>query len=550
LFDDAMISLTYGRTLAETGEVVWFPGAPRVQGITNPLWTLYMAALHVLGLEGSGAALAVSITGIVLVLGCAVVVFAIVRRAVGTRGTPVLVAAAAAGTVPFVYPLTFWTVRGMEVGVLALALLVMIWSAPAAGVPGRFGTVICAVAGVIGVLTRLDFVLLAGAVIVWSVADAKGTSAAVRRGLALGGPIAIAAGAVLLLQRLYYGEMLPNTYRLKVEGYTVAERVTRGVVSLGKSLPVLIGVALAVVVIVALGTAASRRTARMMGTSVGVGAAYGVWVGGDAWEGFLMTGRYLSVVLPLAVALVFIAVGLLLDQPRAYPAPRVRIALAGIPVAAVAAGMVSNPYRFHIRFAAFMVAIAAACAAALAVSLRVRARASPGDRPSVVLAGVAVCLIALTSAYPLIQWVRSDALHIADDQDKTEEGLAIADATSPNAVVAVTWAGALAYHADRDMVDLLGKNDPVVAAAEPIGSLYPGHNKWDFEYSIGQLRPDIVFQVWNRSRPVSDQLPGWGYELQCLTLGDGQQVAAWFLSSSEHIRWDRTVECGRERRVP
>lgn len=35
LFDDAMISMTYARTLAETGDWVWFPGAERVQGITN-----------------------------------------------------------------------------------------------------------------------------------------------------------------------------------------------------------------------------------------------------------------------------------------------------------------------------------------------------------------------------------------------------------------------------------------------------------------------------------------------------------------------------------
>ena len=41
--------------------------------------------------------------------------------------------------------------------------------------------------------------------------------------------------------------------------------------------------------------------------------AYELWVGGDAWESFLMTSRYISVVLPAAVALFFIAIGHVLD---------------------------------------------------------------------------------------------------------------------------------------------------------------------------------------------------------------------------------------------
>ena len=62
LFDDAMISMDYGRTLAKTGELVWFPGAPRVQGFTNPLWTLWMSFIHLIGFDGSSSALMISLT--------------------------------------------------------------------------------------------------------------------------------------------------------------------------------------------------------------------------------------------------------------------------------------------------------------------------------------------------------------------------------------------------------------------------------------------------------------------------------------------------------
>ena len=75
LFDDAMISMDYGRTLFKTGSFVWFPSAPRVQGITNPLWALWMGLIHFVGLQDSAAALAVSITGVVLIIATSWVAF-------------------------------------------------------------------------------------------------------------------------------------------------------------------------------------------------------------------------------------------------------------------------------------------------------------------------------------------------------------------------------------------------------------------------------------------------------------------------------------------
>jgi hypothetical protein len=69
LFDDAMISMTYARTLIETGELVWFPGAERVQGFTNLLWTLYMSFLHSFGLNGTQVSLLISLTGLFCIFG-------------------------------------------------------------------------------------------------------------------------------------------------------------------------------------------------------------------------------------------------------------------------------------------------------------------------------------------------------------------------------------------------------------------------------------------------------------------------------------------------
>jgi len=48
LWDDAMISMRYARNLAAGQGLVWNPGGERVQGFSDPLPTLAMAALHAL----------------------------------------------------------------------------------------------------------------------------------------------------------------------------------------------------------------------------------------------------------------------------------------------------------------------------------------------------------------------------------------------------------------------------------------------------------------------------------------------------------------------
>ncbi len=48
-------------------------------------------------------------------------------------------------------------------------------------------------------------------------------------------------------------------------------------------------------------------------------------------------------------------------------------------------------------------------------------------------------------------------------------------------------------------IDLLGKNDRVVARGPVVGRYQPGHDKWNARHSIGTLRPDVIAQtslVW------------------------------------------------------
>src|ERR1035437_3825319 len=63
LFDDAMISMRYARNLAAGAGLVWNAGQPPVEVYTNFLWTVFMAALHLLPIPIEWLSLLVSLFG-------------------------------------------------------------------------------------------------------------------------------------------------------------------------------------------------------------------------------------------------------------------------------------------------------------------------------------------------------------------------------------------------------------------------------------------------------------------------------------------------------
>ena len=65
------------------------------------------------------------------------------------------------------------------------------------------------------------------------------------------------------------------------------------------------------------------------------------------------------------------------------------------------------------------------------------------------------------------------------------------------------WAGSVFYFSERRGVDLLGKADPVIARMAPASTgRLPAHNKFDYDYSIGERKPDLI--VSNFKLPVTD----------------------------------------------
>ncbi|HVO10800.1 MAG TPA: hypothetical protein VMX54_08650 [Vicinamibacteria bacterium] len=283
LFDDAFVSLRYGWNLAHGRGLVWNPGE-RVEGFTNPLTTLLMALPSAV-LDRSRAALAVQLLGVATVLAIALLSYRLALR-LGLRAP-----ALAYLLVLACYPLAYWSILGMETGLVALLLV----AATLVAVGERDGAD-WRVAVLLGlaVTARPDALVSALAVLGWRALCRR---RAWRAGLAEAALFLAFPAAVLALRWLYYGALVPNTYVLKVAGLPLSFRLRLGTQAVlhyvGWLTP---AIALAVA---SVGRADDRRRRLLLLAVWGSSIAATLFVGGDAWPRW----RFLCPTLPMLLLL-------------------------------------------------------------------------------------------------------------------------------------------------------------------------------------------------------------------------------------------------------
>jgi hypothetical protein len=497
LFDDAMVSMRFARNLADGRGLVWNEGQ-RVEGYSNFAWTLLMAAIHAVGVPDRFAPLVVAGVGAAVLVALVFVAERITRELTPTSW----VRAVAAAAVATCYPLVFWTLRGMEVGLVALCVAGAVLAALRLGGEGAgraawwLGATLA-----LAVLTRDD--ALAPAVVLLAVL------AAWPRGFArslLWRPASLVAAVVAghtTFRVVYYGDWLPNTYFLKMQGVPIDERVARGAWALGSFVWWQAAIPLVLVATVVVLGHADRRVAVVL-APFGAGAAASVWVGGDAWEFFGFANRYLAAVLPLALIVASVAFERL--RPIEVAAGLLVALAATLPVLGVdAVALQMWPAReAELRVAARRSALLALAAVGLGAVV-------PRVVPRWATAAVVLCLA--VNLAPGRSWLRLNASNVTTvDRRAVQLGLAHARYTDPQATIAVVTAGTDAYLSGRPSVDLLGKSDARIARGPSLGVFHPGHSKHDYAYSVCSLRPDLVVELWKVSDDERATVEACGYE--------------------------------------
>jgi hypothetical protein len=308
-----------------------------------------------------------------------------------------------------------------------------------------------------------------------------------------------------LFRLWYYGDVLPNTYYLKMTGVPPGVRLTRGVYVLlqfvWRASPLLF-------LLAGLLALQRDRRIRLVLWILGAQIAYSVYVGGDAWEYWGGSNRYISIAMP--------------------------------------GFFVLTSYGLYLA------------ARALASGFRLEAVHSPGRPRAFTLMfalGVLYALVAFNSihgreALEEVALLRP-TLHTGpggSNHQDVQEAMLLRHATTPEASVAVIRAGTIPYFIGRSTIDLLGKNDrhiarggAVLPAAGTLGfrEFRPGHMKYDFGYSIGQLQPDVIVHLRRRRGLAKPFLDAGGYRDVLLA---GRCVHA--RRHSVRVLWERLPAAG------
>ncbi len=448
LQDDGMISMRFAHNLAQGHGLVWNPGGERVEGYSNFLWTIYMAALHLLPVSLPKMSLLVQATAaLLLVINLFVVGRIASELAPGSRAVRIT----AVGFTAFYYPIVNWSLQGSELAALMLLCSAGVLLGLRILKEGRGHWALYGLLAV-ATLVRADGVVLYAALLLGLLLlDAKGRW----RNLGIGLPLLVAVMAAQTLFRLrYFGDALPNTYYLKLTGYPVGDRLLAGVSRFGHFLSSSFLV-IPLTAWFARPLLRDRRVALLAAVFLAQ-VIYSIYVGGDAWEWWGGSNRYLGVVMPLF----FIVFVCTLHQ-------RIYVRRESLP-AQVSLDSDSQPNP----------GVVYALIALAAFVLLEKACMSP--RQPLLLEGP-----------PEIAANTRNVVY-ADLVDRV---------TTPHAKIAVVWAGATPYFSHRYYLDLLGKSDPHIArqpmhrSEDRSGDFWPGHRKWDYRYSIGKLKPDVVLNT-------------------------------------------------------
>ena len=458
LVDDAMISMRYARNLSLDNAIQFNLGdVENPQGYSNTLWTFVMSLIHSVGIPQQYTSLAIIFIGALLNIFFVFVIYQITKN-LTTKKWPPLISTFLCATF---FPIFYWSTRGMEFSLQILLAYLLI------------GITLCQknkatiryfikhkVLSILLVFTRIDSLIIVLICSIYSTLNlkSKSTSFFSKKIYTIGFAIIplLSAFFALSYNKLVHNAFLPTTYYLKVTGVTLFERLFVGFkafISNGFQ-PFLI-TSLAIFFIGIFYSFKNKIDRRLILLLIIFLAQliYSIYTGGDYAEPQVVTAnRFFSLGFPSA----FIFLAVLGDQFN------LRHLL--------------NSYKGSSTFAAKIYK----------------------TNINIIVMISSLLLTFEINFFPWLKIFYERGLPMVKyDIQRARKGLLIEKNFNSSCRLASHAAGNIFYFAEGFYaIDLLGKSDNIIAKSTPATSFRPGHNKWNYNYSIKTLKSDIVADRW------------------------------------------------------
>ncbi len=524
--DDAFISFRYARNLVEGFGLVFNPGDAPVEGYSNLLWVLLLAAGGAAGFEAARLAPFLSL------LATAGLWFCVARFALREQRAPRLPLLFL--TAPLLLGLTrsvaVWSTSGLETRLFELLLLcgVLRLREELKACAGSDATLapLAALLFAAACWTRPDGALVAGACL----ATAFALSAAKGRRHLLASALLCAAGVVAQLgfRLAYYGAWLPNTWVAKVGGELWPARGLAYAEAFSLEYSLWLWLPFAAIGARARWRRGDRALPALAAAAVLPHAAYVIAIGGDHFE-----YRPFDLYFPFLYLLVADGLAELCARGRRSAIAAAAGALLGLAL------LIELPWRTHLGFPAQYQSGFPGGRSTPAAEAYLRPEQGwlsrlPGLRA--LAARHRTRLFELTRQFV---GIRAEE-HRLFAQNASREGLALARLVARGSLprdthIATDSVGAIPYLSRLRTLDRLGLTDAVVARSPLVRPELLGHGKaasLDYARAIGVdlWALDPVHLLWLPLDPsLPERIPPWreaGLELHFAAVGGGLYLVA------------------------
>lgn len=546
LSDTSMVSMTYAKTFVNSGELVWFPGAERVQGFSNFLYTIFFAFIHLLKLSNSINALLVSVINLFILIAIS---YKVVELSRILNPKKINTSYFLGSIVFFQYSLIFWSLRGYEVGMLALITISSIVKICRIIERNRISIypdlIVLWLYLSLGIWLTLDFTIIAVTLTTYIVFVFKKIVKSYKYLIIFQLGIFLSLFLILIFQYTYYGDFFPNILYLETGGFLLIEKIPRGIISSFKIFPLLLFQSFLL-----LKDFLEKRESRklylifFLTSSLTV---YNILMGGDNWEVYGFANRTLTLLIPIGLSTIA-----LVNKDKFFTSKKLINIIFSLLLILGVFSLQLNLYNIknitisQLTFSSFeIVYFFFSCL--FITMLKNRKYLS-------YLLGI---IFTIFLSFTHVNYLVNTELQISSTEFlNTQIGIELRNFTLQDAKIGVLWAGNIGYYSERELIDFLGKSDKFVAKSLPVRYLNssqkynfndfdPGHNKWNFKYSIGILKPDIILRTWD-DEDFYTQIEKNGYEKICVVFKhpfDSEELEIYIKNNSKKIIKEKIQFC-------
>jgi len=461
LFDDAMISMKYAWNFSRGNGLVW-NRFDNVEGYTNPMWVFIMATFNFI-FEDKLAVLFIQILGVFILLG---IIYSTSKLLFEINFTDkkykYLHLLFTILLLVSYYPMLYWTLMGMETGLLTLLIILSFLNAVKYIKTENLQSIaLLTVFSILAYFTRPDSIYIAIVIYGFILSVIKTKKNYIAKFITI---YILFITAHIIFRISYYGDLVPNTVILKVFGFPFFERIQNG-----WTFTKLYTAENFILIFITLFSVLynSSRIKVLLFSVVATTYFYQIYVGGDPWY-------YWRFFVPVTPMIFIISSAELINIAKK--------------ISEYVIFKHANSNYLLIPF----------CLTILSV-------------------------IFLTTNERFLNQIFfvNQPYQVEYNQINVNYALKLKEITNETATIGVIWAGTVPYYSQRDGIDFLGKSDRYISSLKPdlkwsdteFGmKTFPGHNKYDLEYSIIKLKPDVIERADWGSQSVYNN-PNFNYEV-------------------------------------